>query len=213
MADLMDKMKDPEFASTLEDTFKKLASGGTPENPSDPFAALHQGGNPMDKSVASTLKMMSEASSDMEGMDTGSAEQMGEDIMKKMMGEFEKLGEKQDFQEIIDGMMRQLLSKEVMYEPMKEITKKFPKWLAENEDSLSKEDYERFGKMYQYFQKIVAVYESEPNNYTRLMELMQDMQECGQPPAEIVKELAPGLEFGPNGMPLMANMGPGVPMP
>ena len=213
MADLMDKMKDPEFASTLEDTFKKLASGGTPENPSDPFAALHQGGNPMDKSVASTLKMMSEASSDMEGMDTASAEQMGEDIMKKMMGEFEKLGEKQDFQEIIDGMMRQLLSKEVMYEPMKEITKKFPKWLAENEDSLSKEDYERFGKMYQYFQKIVAVYESEPNNYTRLMELMQDMQECGQPPAEIVKELAPGLEFGPNGMPLMANMGPGVPMP
>ena len=126
MAGLMDKMKDPEFASTLEDTFKKLASGGTPENPSDPFAALHQGGNPMDKSVASTLKMMSEASSDMEGMDTGSAEQMGEDIMKKMMGEFEKLGEKQDFQEIIDGMMRQLLSKEVMYEPMKEITKKFP---------------------------------------------------------------------------------------
>ena len=105
--------------------------------------------------------------------------------------------------------------------------------------------------MYQYFQKIVAVYESEPNNYTRLMELMQDMQECGQPPAEIVRnesrllghkalvfllanqimflltalfifhpphslrrlELAPGLEFGPNGMPLMANMGPGVPMP
>ena len=187
MADLMDKMKDPEFASTLEDTFKKLASGGTPENPEDPFAALHQGGNPMDKSVASTLKMMSEASSDMEGMDTAAAEQMGEDIMKKMMGEFEKLGEKQDFQEIIDGMMRQLLSKEVMYEPMTEITKKFPKWLAENEDSLAKEDYERFGKMYQYFQKIVAVYESEPNNYTRLMELMQDMQECGQPPAEIVR--------------------------
>ena len=27
------------------------------------------------------------------------------------------------------------------------------------------------------------------------------------------EELAPGLEFGPNGMPLMANMGPGVPMP
>ena len=213
MAKLMEDMKNPEFASTLEDTFKKMASGGTPENPSDPFAALHQGGNPMDKSIASTLKNMSEASADMEGMDTASAEQMGEDIMKKMMGEFEKLGEKDDFQDIIDGMMRQLLSKEVMYEPMKEITMKFPKWLAENEDSLSKEDYERYGKMYQYFQKIVAVYESEPNNFQRLMELMQDMQECGQPPAEIVKELAPGLEFGPNGMPLMANMGPGVPMP
>ena len=41
----------------------------------------------------------------------------------------------------------------------------------------------------------------------------QDMQECGQPPAEIIKELAPGLQFGPDGMPLMANMGAGVPMP
>ena len=67
MAKLMEDMKNPEFASTLEDTFKKMASGGTPENPSDPFAALHQGGNPMDKSIASTLKNMSEASADMEG--------------------------------------------------------------------------------------------------------------------------------------------------
>jgi peroxin-19 len=44
----------------------------------------------------------------------------------------------------------------------------------------------------------------------RLMELMQDMQECGQPPSEIIKELAPGLEFGPDGMPVMPNMGPGM---
>ena len=109
--------------------------------------------------------------------------------------------------------MRQLLSKDVMYDPMKQITAKFPEWLAEHEDSLPEEDYERYGRMYQYFQKIVSVYESEPNNHQRLMELMQDMQECGQPPAEIVKELAPGLEFGPDGMPIMTNMGSGVPMP
>ena len=32
-----------------------------------------------------------------------------------------------------------------------------------------------------------------------------------KPPAELIKELAPGLEFGADGMPLMANMGPGVP--
>ena len=32
-----------------------------------------------------------------------------------------------------------------------------------------------------------------------------------QPPAELIKELAPGLEFGADGMPLMTNMGPGMP--
>ena len=42
---------------------------------------------------------------------------------------FEKLGEKEDFQDIMDGMMRQLLSRDVMYDPMKQITAKFPEWL------------------------------------------------------------------------------------
>ena len=74
------------------------------------------------------------------------------------------------------------------------------------EETLSPEDYKRYGKMYQYFQKIVALYESEPNNFARLQELFQDMQECGQPPVELIKELAPGLDFGPDGMPIMPNM-------
>lgn len=63
-----------------------------------------------------------------------------------------------------------------------------------------------YGKQYQYFQQIIAVYESEPDNFARLSELMQAMQETGQPPSEIVKDLAPGLEFGDDGMPVMPNM-------
>jgi hypothetical protein len=35
------------------------------------------------------------------------------------------------------------------------------------------------------------------------MELMFDMQQYGQPPAEIIKDLAPGLKFDENGMPIM----------
>ncbi|RQM14263.1 hypothetical protein KXD40_004389 [Peronospora effusa] len=69
------------------------------------------------------------------------------------------------------------------------------------------------------------MYESEPDNYARLSELMQEMQETGQPPSEIVKDLAPertsantfpslfpiGLQFDEEGMPIMPNMGPGMP--
>lgn len=36
--------------------------------------------------------------------------------------------------------------------------------------------------------------------------LPQQMQETGQPPAEIIKELAPGLQFTDDGMPMMPNM-------
>ena len=44
--------------------------------------------------------------------------------MKKMMEDFEKMGEKQDFNSVIDGMMKQLLSKDVMYTPMTMICEK-----------------------------------------------------------------------------------------
>ena len=44
----------------------------------------------------------------------------------------------------------------------------------------------------------------------RLMELMFDMQQYGQPPADIIKDLAPGLQFDENGMPIMPNMGAGM---
>ena len=56
------------------------------------------------------------------------------------------------------------------------------------------------------------------------MELMQDIQEYGQPPVEIIKELAPELQFDEEGMPMMDPMGgdgsggmpgmmPGMPFP
>ena len=45
----------------------------------------------------------------------------GEDMMNNMIAEFEKMGEKEDFAQVVDGMMRQLLSKELMYEPMKQV--------------------------------------------------------------------------------------------
>ena len=89
-------------------------------------------------------------------------------------------------------------------------------------------------------QKIVAVFETEPDNFERLTMLLMEMQvglctfeplgmwlvwlklcrccsavcllqEYGQPPSEIIKELAPGLQFSPDGMPLMPNMGSGFP--
>ncbi len=35
------------------------------------------------------------------------------------------------------------------------------------------------------------------------------MQQCGQPPPDIVTELAPGLEFDTQGLPLLPGMGGG----
>jgi peroxin-19 len=58
---------------------------------------------------------------------------------------------------------------------------------------------------------LVNAYETEPDNFPMIVELMQDLQRTGHPPKEIVHELAPGLEIGDDGMPVLPNMGAGIP--
>ena len=119
------------------------------------------------------------------------------------------MGQKEDFDQIVENMLRQLLAKDLMYEPMSKVCDKYPEWLAEKYETLSQDEYQRYGTQYQYFQRIVAVYKYEPDNFPRLVELLQDLQKYGQVPSEIIKELAPALEFGPDGMPVM-NLGENI---
>jgi peroxin-19 len=39
----------------------------------------------------------------------------------------------------------------------------------------------------------------------KLIELMQEVQEYGQPPAEIIQEIAPGIELDADGVPKMGD--------
>ncbi|RLN48648.1 hypothetical protein BBJ29_002540 [Phytophthora kernoviae] len=208
MAKFLEDAQNPEFQKVLEQAFRELGDGDNIEQllGSLKTDAATDETDDVNAGVAKTLQNMAKAAEDMEGVGTAQVEAMGEDMMSEMMKKFEEMGEKSDFQDLVDGMMQQLLSKDVMYDPMKQICERYPEWLAEKEPLLSKEDYERYGKQYQYFQQIVAVYESEPDNFARLSELMQEMQETGQPPSEIVKDLAPGLQFDDEGMPIMPNM-------
>lgn len=82
--------------------------------------------------------------------------------------------------------MRQLLSKDLMYEPTKQICDKFPEWLAIHRyltvilfilidierpilvrKNLSESEYNNYGRQYQTFQKLLAVYDIEPDNFPR----------------------------------------------
>jgi len=96
---------------------------------------------------------------------------------------------------IVETMMQQLLSKEILHEPMKEIAEKYPKWLEDHKSSLSKEEYERYAHQYELIRNLNEVYDNDAGNFNRIVELMQKMQECGQPPNEIVQELAPDFDL------------------
>jgi len=123
---------------------------------------------------------------------------INEEMLEKIAEEFEK---KPEMQNIMTDMMKNLVSKDWLYEPMKEISLKYPEWLGSNKGKISEAEYIRYCKHAECVNKICKVYEDEPSNTDKVVSLMQEMQELGQPPLDMIKSLAPGLEFSEDGLP------------
>ncbi|RDY08133.1 Peroxisome biogenesis protein 19-2 [Mucuna pruriens] len=137
-----------------------------------------------------------EAVKGIESMSPSAPDDLGKDaLMEDWVKQFEQLAGSQDMESIVETMMHQLLSKEILHEPMKEIAEKYPKWLEEHKSSLSKEEYERYSHQYELIGNLNEVYEKDSRNFNKIVELMQKMQECGQPPNDIVQELAPDFDL------------------
>jgi len=150
MEEMMAGLADPKYGKSLQTTLKSLS--GTSEGvesvdqlfdqlakqfetnlkpgymPNDPENASEIAG--ADREVAATMQALASAQGGMEGFESNKMEAAGEQMMDEMMSQFESLGEKEDYNEVIDGVMRQLLSKDLMYDPAKQICEKFPEWLA-----------------------------------------------------------------------------------
>jgi Pex19 protein family len=117
------------------------------------------------------------------------------------------------FQGFVDLCAAVLVSilQEIMYDSIRAINQRFPDWLGKNRDKLPRSEYENYGKMYQTFQQMQLVYETDGANFGKLASLMQQLQEFGMPPAAIIKDVAPGLELTPDGTPILPNAVPGMP--
>ncbi|KAI3693547.1 hypothetical protein L1987_76493 [Smallanthus sonchifolius] len=131
----------------------------------------------------------------LESIAGGGLEYDDDAMLEDWVKQFEELTGSQEMESMMETMMQQLLSKQVLHEPIKEIEEKYPKWLQDNESKLNKNEYERYVRQHQLMKDLNAVYETEPGNFNKIAEIMQKMQECGQPPNDIVKELAPGFDI------------------
>lgn len=102
---------------------------------------------------------------------------------------------------MMQGMMQNLLSKELLYPALRDIVDKYPDWLAERRASLPLADYERYNSQYELMKQVCQEFEQEQpgdaaevkrTRFDRILALMQKMQECGHPPKELV-EISPEL--------------------
>ncbi|CAN6279448.1 unnamed protein product [Urochloa humidicola] len=116
-------------------------------------------------------------------------------MMEEFVKQFEEFAGAQDMDSIVETMMQQLLSKEILHEPMKDIVEKYPKWLEDNKDKISKEEYDRYNNQLDLMVKLIEVYENDSENMTKIFDIMQNMQECGQPPSDLVQDIVPDLDL------------------
>lgn len=124
-------------------------------------------------------------------------------------------GDLPDMTSVMQNMMHMLLSKDLLYPALKDITEKYPGWLADNRTTLSTEQYGKYNTQYEIMKKVCDEFEAESPTETadekrarfeRVLEWMQKMQECGQPPPDLVGEMGSGLEFDENGLPRLPGL-------
>jgi peroxin-19 len=210
----------------LRQNSRREQSGKASKNDKNKKSGSNDNRNHVEDTIAAILGEMAKASLEEptdssgasgSGAPTSDEERMLQEMLQSLAGgslpegmeDMMKAGDLSDIpgdfnpDEFMDGMMEQLLSKEIMYEPMKQVCEKFPQWLESHMEQLSTEELERRTKQFKVFQELVTVYEDESgNNQTgRLMDLMQQVQEYGQPPSKIINEIAPALELDEEGMP------------
>lgn len=105
---------------------------------------------------------------------------------------------------MLEGMMDELMSRDILYEPLKELRDKYPAYLAGPQSAgISAEDRKRYEEQSRYITEIVKIFD-EPGydakdkvKAGKVQELMNQMQDCGSPPKEIVGDMPAELENMP----------------
>ncbi|KAI5776190.1 Pex19 protein [Geopyxis carbonaria] len=120
------------------------------------------------------------------------------EMLKQMQNPSADGGE-EDFSTMLVGMMEQLTSKEILYEPMKELGEKYPEWIAKNHSKETPEDIERYRGQYTIVKEIVDKFEEtgyrdeDEKHREYIIERMQRMQSAGAPPKELMGDMPMGL--------------------
>lgn len=120
-----------------------------------------------------------------------------------------------DFVPFMQQMMQSLLSKEILYPALKDIVDKYPTWLEENRSNLEPSEFERFSKQQELMHQVCVELEKETEadspeakkqRFDVILDLMQKMQDCGQPPKDLVGDLGSVVTFDEQGNPRLPGL-------
>ncbi|XP_055057658.2 peroxisomal biogenesis factor 19 [Misgurnus anguillicaudatus] len=211
---------DGEMANQAREEWEKAMSELAQEEPEllQHFQKLSEAAGKVGSDVASQQEFTSCLKETLSGMaknadNLQSAGLAGDDLVKTLenlgLNENGEGGEDGNILPIMQSIMQNLLSKDVLYPSLKEITEKYPEWLESNKQSIPPDQFIQYEQQYKIMGEICSQFEKEgdkESTFENILELMQKLQDLGQPPKELAGEAPPGLNFDPESLHL-----PGVP--
>ncbi|KAG2107892.1 Pex19 protein family-domain-containing protein [Suillus discolor] len=157
--------------------------------------------------IRNTMNKLKESESGLKSSDPSSSAPSA-DPLEALLSQLGDEDE-EEMQGVLEAMMGQLMGKDVLYEPLKELSDKFPDYLKANATTLTSDDKSRYDAQIVCIRQLLETFESkdyaDDDDKTRIkiVELMGELQKHGSPPEEIMGPLPPGLSMGADGMPDM----------
>ncbi|WVQ96643.1 hypothetical protein IAU59_003748 [Kwoniella sp. CBS 9459] len=109
-------------------------------------------------------------------------------------------GDDGDLADVLEGMMSQLMTKEVLEEPMTELASKYPPYLASPPSGTPPADLEKYKAQHVLVQRILTVFAkpdySDEKEGKEIAGLVSEMQDLGGPPKEVMGDMPEGFDLG-----------------
>lgn len=167
----------------------------------------------IDENIAKTME---ELTKNLQGLETGDNISM-EEMMRQAQQELGNTSDQtpptaDSFMGMMQGMMDNLLSKEMLYPSLKEIDDKYPSWLTENKEKISSEEFTKYNDQQKIVHKLCLLFENEKETdaedlkkqrSAKVVDLMQKMQRYGHPPADMMATIVGDEEGGTQAGPPM----------
>ncbi|KIX05057.1 uncharacterized protein Z518_05929 [Rhinocladiella mackenziei CBS 650.93] len=161
--------------------------------------------------IRKTMARMESSSAAASNATAQSTAKSEEDLLAEMLRALESesadgSGGDGELSKMFLGMMEQLTNKDMLYEPMKELSTKYPEWLDENKSKLPPAEHARFTRQRVIVDEIVAQFEQpsysddDPKCREFVWEKMQTMQGEGAPPEELIANPFPGMGMPGEGL-------------
>lgn len=126
------------------------------------------------------------------------------EFLDKLMKDFGKVDDQDPDQmdELLENMMKMMLTKETIRPPVAQLAGMYPAWIDEHEGALQPEELDVYRKQSQGFAEVLAMLDRHSGDEQlppAIVDRLNEVQEYGNPPEELLSQLMPGLKFGQDG--------------